>query len=261
MTFNTAALTYDQDFTQQGIAGYLRGRVWEHLDQLFTPPMRVLELGCGTGEDALHLLKRGVEVIATDASAAMLEVAQQKVAEAQQGYHLATQQLDFNNPSTWQLEGQIDGVYSNFGALNCTDQWPALAAWLATKLPRGAKVGLGVMGRFCLWESLWHGLHGDWRIASRRWSGQHQATLADGSTFPVFYPAPAMLARAFAPFFEVRCWMGLGTFLPSSDIYPIVAARPRLQNTLTTLEYHLAHRRPFRSWADHYWMELERVAK
>ena len=43
---------------------------------------RVLELNCGTGEDAVHLARRGVRVLATDNSPRMLAAARSKIARA-----------------------------------------------------------------------------------------------------------------------------------------------------------------------------------
>ena len=73
--FDTAAAGYDQTFTGTRLGRWLRARVQEHLARCFAAGDRVLELGCGTGEDALWLAARGIDVTALDASRRMLEVA------------------------------------------------------------------------------------------------------------------------------------------------------------------------------------------
>ena len=45
------------------------------MDELFHAGERILDIGCGTGEDAAHFAARGVQVHATDASPAMVQVA------------------------------------------------------------------------------------------------------------------------------------------------------------------------------------------
>lgn len=256
MVFDAIADHYDAEFTRSRLAQWLRGRVWERLDRLFLPGMRVLELGCGTGEDALHLARRGVQVVATDASPAMLNVTQRKAQAV--GLALRCSFFDLNDPSSWAVEGAFDGAYSNFGALNCTHHWSLLAGWLAQRIPVGGRLGLGVMGRFCLWETSWHGIHLDWRTATRRWRGRGEAVIGNGRRFAVFYPSANHLIRAFEEGFEMTALRGIGVFLPTSDSFAVVEKRPRLERTLLTLETHLAHRRPFRSWGDHYWLELVR---
>jgi SAM-dependent methyltransferase len=257
MSFDRAALTYDQDFSQAPLARWLRGRVWTRLAAAFDPGMTVLELGCGTGEDALFLAQRGLKVIATDASPTMLKITAEKAAAA--GVAIQTRPLDLSDPATWKnAQGQYAGIYSNFGAINCTPHWEQLAAWCADHLPVGGKIAWGVMGRFCLWESLWHGLHGNWRTATRRWSGQNRARLADGSAFTVFYPSPATLKKAFAPAFRPTALLGLGVFLPPSDVYGVIESRPRWYKTLLRLESALADKPLLRAWGDHYWIEFQK---
>ncbi|MEZ4768408.1 MAG: methyltransferase domain-containing protein [Caldilineales bacterium] len=78
--FDAAAGSYDAEFTGTQLARWLRETVWSVLGETFAPGDRVLELGCGTGEDAVWLAQRGVHVTATDASTAMLDAAQRKAA-------------------------------------------------------------------------------------------------------------------------------------------------------------------------------------
>ena len=78
--FDAAAARYDAEFTDTALGRALRQLVWRRLDAAFPPGARVLELACGTGEDARHLAGRGVSVFASDQSAAMLEIARQKCA-------------------------------------------------------------------------------------------------------------------------------------------------------------------------------------
>ncbi len=80
--FDAAATSYDADFTETQLARWLRETVQAHLAAAFGPGDHVLELGCGTGEDAIWLARRGVRVTATDVSQSMLDVAQHKAAAA-----------------------------------------------------------------------------------------------------------------------------------------------------------------------------------
>ena len=78
--FDLLAPSYDEDFTRSPIARWLRDQTHARLDALFHAGDTVLELGCGTGEDALYLARRGVRVLATDASEEMLAAARAKAA-------------------------------------------------------------------------------------------------------------------------------------------------------------------------------------
>src|SRR5687768_4202797 len=78
--FDAMAADYDRSFSDSLIGTLMRRAVWRRLDAYFCPGDRVLELNCGTGEDAIYLGRRGVRVLATDIAPAMLDVARGKVA-------------------------------------------------------------------------------------------------------------------------------------------------------------------------------------
>lgn len=259
MSFDVAATTYDTDFSHTAIGLWLRQRIQQRLAALFSPQQIVLEIGCGTGEDALWLAQHGIHVWATDASLSMLEITQRKVAEAGLADYVTCRQLDLNELPQWEDAPLFDGVFSNFGPVNCTNDYTGLRDFLAQHVRIGGKIGLGVMSPFCLWETLWHGLHLDFKTAFRRFNRQQEAVLADGSSLMVYYPSARQLAAAFGSAFTLQSMVGVGVWLPPSDVFGVVEARPALMNRLFHLERHTAHIWPFKTWADHYWLEMIRV--
>lgn len=259
MAFDVAAASYDTDFSYSPIGVWLRQRIHQRLERLFQPNQTVLEIGCGTGEDALWLAQQGLNVVATDASPAMLDIAQRKIAAAGAGDRVTYRLLDLNALPLWDDLPLFDGVFSNFGPLNCTADYTGLRDFLAGQLRVGAKVGFGVMSPFCLWESVWHSAHLDFKTAFRRRKRQQQATLVDGSQLAVYYPSPRQLSAALAPTFQRRGVIGVGVWLPPSDSFGVLEARPNLLKWFYRMEKWTAHGWPFRTWADHYWLELDYV--
>src|ERR1700724_3737375 len=73
--FDGVADSYDEVFTYSTIGRAQRRTVWDKLLAAFPPESRILELNCGTGEDARYLVQRGRSVGACDASHSMIEVA------------------------------------------------------------------------------------------------------------------------------------------------------------------------------------------
>src|SRR5262245_22665860 len=80
--FDDLASAYDAAFTTSALGRTLRPLAWTRLDALLSGSRRVLEIGCGTGEDAIRLARRGVDVLATDPSPSMLLVAAAKASQA-----------------------------------------------------------------------------------------------------------------------------------------------------------------------------------
>ncbi|HVU12774.1 MAG TPA: class I SAM-dependent methyltransferase, partial [Phototrophicaceae bacterium] len=246
-------------FTNTELSRWFRQRVWERRGALYKAGDTVLEMGCGTGEDAIYLAKRGVHVLASDGSPAMIAETARKAQAEGVADRVETRLLDFNDAANWSLPAQtFDGAYSNYGALNCVGDWSALGGQLSQAIRPGAKLGLGVMGPLCPWEIVWHGIHGDLRTATRRLRRSTVAHL-DGQYFNVYYPTPGRLQRDFGIGFRRSLLWGLGVFLPPSDLYRGVGRRKRLARTLLRLERATAPHWPFNFLGDHYWLELERV--
>lgn len=258
--FDSLANTYDTDFTDSPIARSLRDRVHERLARYFQSGDHVLELGCGTGEDALWLAGRGVRVMATDASPAMLDVTRAKAA----GHPLVgVEMLDLKFVTAQHAallqEISFDGVFSNFGPLNVLDDWRPLAAWLAERVKPGGIAAFGVMGPLCLWEMGWHGLHGDFSTAFRRLRGEAVFQPApDVAPLTICYPSIQRLKADFAPHFHCVHVESLGLCLPPSDVYGVIEKRPRLLRLLTALEDRFGRSAALARFADHYWIEFER---
>ncbi|MEP7356352.1 MAG: class I SAM-dependent methyltransferase [Anaerolineales bacterium] len=221
--FDAAARTYDADFTATPLARELRGRVWTRLDTLYSAGDHVLELACGTGEDARHLAQRGVQVVATDQSPAMLDAARAKAA----GLPIQVQPFNLLTlaPGEAGLDGPFDGVFSNFGGLNALADYAPLAGWLAVRVRPGGRLLFIIMGRWCAWEIVWHLAHGRPGQAVRRLRPGGAPARLGAAQMTVHYPSTTRLRRAFRPGFELASVRPLGLLLPPSYLEPLTRRR------------------------------------
>lgn len=64
--FDRHAEVYDERFSRVALAQEIRADVWRIADAVFSPGARLLDLGCGTGEDAIHFAQNGCRVTAID---------------------------------------------------------------------------------------------------------------------------------------------------------------------------------------------------
>lgn len=249
--FDALANGYDASFTGGAVGTLMRQAVWRRLDAWIPSNGRVLDLGCGTGEDAVHLARRGCAVLAVDAAPAMVRLAQAK-AESKGLSRLVEVRLGTAEDLP---EGNFAGVVSNFGVLNCVEDLGTVATGLSERTRPGAKAALCLMGPLAPWEWFWFLRGGDFRRAFRRlqpggahWRGIH-----------VHYPSIGRVRRLFAPWFRLRRLSGIGVLIPPPYAGKWLERRPALLEQLFRWERTLECVRPFPWLADHYLLELERV--
>ncbi len=262
--FDPLAPTYDDVFTNTQIGRYLRGEVHQRLLHHFEADDNVLEMGCGTGQDALFLAEQGVNITATDASMGMIDIAREKIGNHP---HITLSQLDLrklNQQTAINGSAQFTGAFANFGVLNCLDDWQSLAKWLAERIQIGGIVGFGVMAPYCIWEVLWHGLHGNFSTATRRLRKtsmfQPESTAETMiESINIVYPTIRRLTQDFSPFFERVYVRPIGLVLPPSDVFGVIEKRPRLLKRLLQTEATVGKWRKLALFADHYWIEFRRV--
>jgi ubiquinone/menaquinone biosynthesis C-methylase UbiE len=259
IAFDSIADQYDELFTRSVIGRAQRGQVWDALERAFNPGDSVLELNCGTGEDALFLARRGVAVVAADVSEKMIAIARQRhAAEAPQlpisFKHLATEELHLLQPPCL-----FNGVFSNFSGLNCVADLGRVAQQLAHLVVSGGPALLCFSSRICAWETLWHLGHGQFRRAFRRWRGTTDASV-NGISFRVCYPTVGELRRLFSPWFVLRSCIGVGVLVPPSYGEHWARKHPQLLENMSAFDRAICHAPGFRVAGDHMLLHFERTS-
>jgi ubiquinone/menaquinone biosynthesis C-methylase UbiE len=258
--FDAVAAKYDQSFTYSRIGQAQRAAVWRELSKTFRAGECVLEIGCGTGIDACFLAERGVRVVARDPSSRMIAVLKRRVHNAGlqnliEGGVLAAE--DIGAVTSKQL---FDGAFSNFGAINCIQDFRKLAVDLARMLKPGATALLCWMGPWCLWELVWYLLHGNPRKALRRLKGDGaRARIADGVLINVRYPSVRLLTQAFTPEFKFKAVVGIGVAVPPSYLEPWAQRHLSWLQICEGADAWLGRCVGIRHLGDHVLVRLERV--
>jgi SAM-dependent methyltransferase len=263
--FDSMAAGYDTGFTDTQIGMAMRRAVWQRMDARFEPGQRVLELNCGTGADALHLAQRGVHVLATDVAPGQVEVTRRKAEAAGMEDRITVRRLALEALAGTAARAKItrfllepptfDGALSNFGGLNCVDDWRGIGAGLAACLRPGAYAMVCVMGPSCPWEWGWYLLHGEPGKAFRR--------LRPGGTswrgLTIRYPSVKRLTQDFAPHFRLLRASAVGALIPPSYMEAWIARRPRLLARLNRWERRWETLPCLTALADHYLLEFQRL--
>lgn len=256
VAFDAIAGSYDLLFTDTMIGRAQRKQVRASLLTAFPPGSRILELNCGTGEDARFLSRQGRSIVACDASAAMLHVARN---HPEGGSGVTVQYLQVTNEDLGPLNGlaPFHGAFSNFSGLNCVSDLGQVARNLARLVIGGGRVLLCLWGRVCVSEVLWYLAHRQSRKATRRFRGRATANLG-GKTIPVFYPTANEVQRCFSPWFHLRSQRAIGLFVPPSYAEQSIRKRPKLLERMEWLDSVCAHWPILRSAGDHILLEFTR---
>jgi ubiquinone/menaquinone biosynthesis C-methylase UbiE len=241
--FDQLASQYDELWTRSGVGRLQRAAVWHHIGTLFQPGQTILDLGCGTGEDALRLMQAGLRVRAIDGSGAMVKIARDRGVDAEVLPIESCGLLAESDESVESVES-FDAALSNFGVLNCVEDIESLCEPLARLVRPGGYLAICVIGRFCLWETVWSLFHGKPAKASRRWRKSVMSSLG----FRVFYPSKQRLESAFRPQFTLVGWRGIGLSVPPSYV---TGLSTRLLHKLDAFDRRMAHRPLLRGLSDH----------
>ncbi len=254
--FDIAALTYDQDFTHTETGRRQRECVYSFLPALMHT--RILEMNCGTGEDAVYFSRCGAKVTATDVSPNMIratkEKAQKESADIQVfGWDL-TQPADF-------LQGErYDIAFSNFGGWNCLNEAAikALGNQLYPLIKPGGKLIVVWMPSFCLWETIYFMLKFRPKDAFRRLYKTPSVASVEGVSVLTYYYSSRQI-RNFLPQFKVRKIRPVGLFLPPSYLTPFFSKHKYLFHILYFGEKLFNSFSGFARLSDHAYIEMERT--
>jgi SAM-dependent methyltransferase len=267
--FSRAAPLFDSDEQHNPMAKWARRRSLSTLLKTFKPGDRVLEIGSGTGIEAIRLARHGIHVVATDAAHGMIATLSAKLADGGPAHDLSHMVTPVYKPAqnlrdlvdTYGV-ASFDGAYSSMGPLNCIAHLDPVADALALLVKPGGRVILGILNRYCLWETAWYLRARDPGRAFRRWGGQAEATSRPGwqeEKFTCYYWNRPTIERAFRQHFRVVKREGLPWLLPPLYLDGLIKRAPGFFRTIARLDRRLAHVWPAYDLGDHLLIQFERT--
>jgi len=251
--FDQAAPTYDTHFTHSEIGKLQRKLVYQQLKKQLKNSKNILEINCGTGEDAIWLAQQNFNVLATDISEKMIEVAQSKSNVT----NLIFKVLDINTLS--EETENFDLLFSNFGGLNCLTKNELVLFFnsAAKILTENGKMSLVIMPKNTIWEQFYFLLKLDFKNAFRRTKKVILANV-EGEKVVTYYYNPkdiVTLAETNFEFIEVK---PIGFFVPPSYLEPFFKNKKSVLNGLSFLENTIKNVAFLSKYSDHYIITLQK---
>lgn len=256
--FTGQASVFDDLYSADTIINYKRCRVRRHILKHLAPGSSILELNCGTGEDATWFAGKGFKVHATDISAGMLYQLVQKLERLKMKTKVSFELCSYTNLSELKTKGPYDLIFSNFAGLNCTGELDKVLASFSPLIKPNGVVTLVVLPKFCLWETLLL-FKGKFRTAFRRFfSGYGRKARVEGTYFKCWYYNPSYIIKRLNEEFELIGLEGLCTIVPPSYIEGFAEKYPSAFKFLRRWENKLKAKWPWKYIGDYYIISMRK---
>ena len=258
--FDSASEEYDFTINQNFINVWIRERSIKELLSLSKRDDVLLEIGCGTGAEALRISNHVSRVVATDISRGMTSLLEGKIHARGLGAKVKVVQLgasDIGRAAEYLPNGKVRLAYSFNGALNCElkiQQFP-YALWKI--MVSGGLFVCSIRNTLCLSEALTHALVLQFdRMAPRK--RQPVMVSVGGMDIPSYYYPPGRFAKMFEPYFTVKKMIGLPALLPPAYLSNIYFKTRRVLAFTERAEIALANHYPFNRLGDQTLMIFQR---
>ena len=256
--FDSVAADYDGARGNNELIQDMRAEMWRWLAKTFLPGGRLLDLGCGTGLDAVHLAKLGYRVAAADWSPMMIQrtadrAAAENVTEKVSAVNVGAHELDRLHDSA-----TFDGIYSNLGPLNCVPDVADVARECARLLKPGGALVFTVIGRYCPWEVAHYLRRGLWARAIFRLARTVVPVGMNNHTIWTRYYSPREFYKGFEAYFSLQHTRGICVFAPPPYITSVRERHPRLYERLWALDRMLAGLPVIRTMGDHFLIVMKK---
>jgi SAM-dependent methyltransferase len=256
--FDSVAADYDHDRGNNAAIQDMRAEMWRWLDVTFPSAARLIDLGCGTGLDALRMAQRGHQVTAVDWSPQMVRRTAERARDAQLAERVRPVLAGAHELQRLDGAGSFDGVYSNLGVLNCVAALDEVAQQCARLLKPGALLVFAVIGRVCPWEVGHYLLRGRWARISVRYAPDMVPVGMNKHTVWTRYYTPRQFYRHFARCFRLEHYRGLCVFVPPPYLLALRRKHLRWHERLWQLDRGIAGWPLVRDVGDHFLMVMRK---
>jgi SAM-dependent methyltransferase len=226
----------------------------------FDPGSRLVELGCGTGDEAISLAAHGCSIFAFDPSPGMVAIASDKATATRTEGTVRCfvgRSADLaRHLGSVRPRMKFDGAYASFSLSyerDLTSASDALAPWIRP----GGRFVVSAMNRLCGAELAAAFLSGHPRLAGRRLGEQTLHKVGEFAT-PIFPRTVREIVEAFREHFVLEDRRALPAVLPPHYANRTLGRWPIVFNILTRTDPHVGALPLLRCLGDHNLLRFRR---
>ncbi len=240
----------------------MRQTITRTLLETFKSGDRLVELGCGTGDDAIALANQGCEIFALDPSPKMIAIASSKASTSR-----ARQNLQFlvgggadltRNQTGISRDLAFDGAYASF-SMSYEADLPSISEALGARVRPNGRLLIAAMNRLCGVELAVALLSGHPKLAGRRLAAHTLHKVGDFAT-PVYPRTTRELVDAFRGNFVLEDARALPAVLPPHYANRLLRRWGPVMTILMGLDPYLSSLPLVRLLGDHNLLRFRRTA-
>ena len=250
--FDSVAADYDGPRGNNSLIQDMRDEMWCWLDKTFAPNSRLIDLGCGTGLDAVRMAHRGHQITATDWSSQMVARTIERARLHSVTDRVAAMAIGAHELQLLEGHGTFDGAYSDLGPLNCVPDLADVSTGCARLLKPGGALVFTVIGRVCPWEIVHYAWRRQWSRVKIRFARNVVSVGMNMHTIWTHYYRPREFYQRFARDFTLEHYSGLCVFAPPPYLTWMKDDHPRLYERLWRIDRRTASWPLLRSIGDHF---------
>lgn len=252
VAFDSVAADYDGPRGNNALIQEMRQEMWNWLDATFAPRSRLIDIGCGTGLDAIRMARLGHEVTATDWSPQMIRRTADRAEHENLLDRVRAEVIGAHELQRLPSSAGYDGAYSNLGPLNCVPDLRDVAAECARLIKPGGSLVFTVIGRICPWEIAHYARRRQWTRLKIRFAPDVVPVGMNRHTIWTRYYGPREFYRAFRQHFALTHHRGLCVFAPPPYLTWVRERHPRWHERLWSLDRRVAGWPVLRALGDHF---------
>lgn len=246
------AESYDDILNKNRFSEILRSIFQNILVQNIQQGNNILDLGCGTGEDALFLANNGFNVTAVDISPNMIEIAQSKAGAKDSNKNLqffCSDMESFINEN----KNKFDAIISNFNAVNYVKDLNSFSLSLSASLNKNGKLIFTVLNKLSISEVFYNFLRLNLKRSWKAMFNRKESLITDLNIY-----FPGSFSKFFKDHFKVKKITGIGIFIPPHNLTGMYDKLSFALPFLLLLEKFIADIFPFYCFSDHYIIEMQK---